>query len=344
MRLDAGESFEALAAELSEDAGTSGQGGDLGWVSRGLLVGPFEDMLFAMEVGDVEGPVETDFGYHVIRLDEIRAGEDRTFESVREELALDFQVRRAEELFYDRASELADRSFDAFDELATVATQMELPLQTLTGFTRDGTVSPFPVSAPVVQVAFSSQALVQRENSNPIELEDDHVLVLRVTDHHPPAEQPLDAVRDEIEQELSHAAAQRLAETASADFLAAIEQAEDVEALAIEHGGTWTLPAWVERTDGEVPTQVLAAAFRSARPAAGAVIRELIPLASGDYAVLMLSAVEAGSIEDIPREARNLQNTQLAEQASMLEVTGYAAEVREDATVRIPEIVLNPVY
>jgi len=349
-RLDAGEDFEALAAELSEDAGTSGQGGDLGWVSKGLLIGPFEDTLFAMEVGDVQGPVETDFGYHIIRLEEIRAGEVRTFESVRDELARDFQVRRSEELFYDRASELADRSFDAFDELVSVATQMELPLQTLPGFTRDGSTSPFSISAPVVQAAFDPLALEQRGNSGPIELADDHVLVLRVTGHHPPAEQSLDAVRDRVEQELLRAAAQELAETASADFLAALEALQpeeadlDLEAAAQELGGAWTATAWVERTDGQVPTQVLAAVFRSVKPSADAVVRELVPLASGDSAVFLLSSVEAGQIDAIPREEQNLRHTQLAEQAGMFELTGYAAEVRNDATVRIPDIVLNPIY
>lgn len=343
-RLDEGEDFEALVAEFSEDAGTSGQGGDLGWVSRGLLVGPFEDTLFSMAVGAVEGPIETGFGYHIIRLDEIRPGEIRTFESVRDELAGNFQVRRAEQLFYDQASELADRVFDAFDELATVATQMDLPLRTFSGFTHNGTTSPFPVSAPVVQAAFSPEVLGQRENSGPIELADDHVVVLRVSAHHPPAEQPLEIVREEVEQELLRAAAQRLAEAASTEFLAELGQAEDLEAVAQELGGAWTAVAWVERTDGQVPTDVLATAFRLGKPQAGAEIRELVSVASGDYAVLVLSAVEAGQIDSIPRAEQARNSAQLAEQASMSELTGYAAEVRNEATIIIPDIVLNPTF
>ncbi len=343
-RLDEGEDFEALVAEFSEDAGTSGQGGDLGWVSRGLLVGPFEDTLFSMTVGAVEGPIETGFGYHIIRLDEIRPGEIRTFESVRDELAGNFQVRRAEQLFYDQASELADRVFDAFDELATVATQMDLPLRTFSGFTHNGTTSPFPVSAPVVQAAFSPEVLGQRENSGPIELADDHVVVLRVSAHHPPAEQPLEIVREEVEQELLRAAAQRLAEAASTEFLAELGQAEDIEAVAQELGGAWTAVAWVERTDGQVPTDVLATAFRLGKPQAGAEIRELVSVASGDYAVLVLSAVEAGQIDSIPRAEQARNSAQLAEQASMSELTGYAAEVRNEATIIIPDIVLNPTF
>ena len=380
-RLDAGEDFEALAGELSEDAGTSGQGGDLGWLSRGLLVGPFEDALFAMEVGDVQGPVKSDFGYHVILLDEIREGDVQTFESVREELAGDYQNSRAEQLFFDQATGLADRAFDAFDELASVAADMGVPLQTFEGFTRTGSVSPFSANAPVVQAAFTPEILEQRENSELVEVSDDHVLVLRVADHHPPAEQPLEAVRTDIEEELTRAAAEALADAAAAEFLTqmvelpleaeetadaaedagVVADAEDptdadaqveeeapadsgsaLAALASEHGGAWTAPRWIERTDPGVPTEVLATAFRARQVQAEGVIREQIPLASGDHAVATISGVRPGNVDGLAREEQLQQISQLSEQAAMYELTSYAGQVRDQATVRIPEVVLDP--
>ena len=126
--------------------------------------------------------------------------------------------------------------------------------------------------------------------------------------------------------------------------VAVIDTGDDVSLLAEELNGAWFPEAWVERADADVPTQVLAAAFRWARPAEGSVLREIVPLASGDYAVLALSGVEPGSVDAIPREERNAQNAQLAEQASLAELSAYAREVRDDATVRIPDIVLNPIY
>ena len=386
-RLEAGEAFEALAMELSEDAGTSGQGGDLGWLSRGLLIGPFEDTLFAMEAGAVEGPIKTDFGYHVIRLEEVRAGEVQTFEQVREELAADYQTARAEELFYNQANELADRAFDAFDQLAGVAADMEVGLRTFEGFTRTGSLSPFDDSAPVVQAAFSPEVLEQGENSGLVEISGDHVLVLRVAAHHPPAEQPLAAVRADIEEELTRAAAEGLADAAAAAFLArmaelpvertaleapggaaaANQTGEDEAApgdtedaapddgqsepapsapsplavLASEHGGTWTPASWVERTDPSVPTEILAAAFRG-RLAETEVVRQQIPLASGDQAVVAVAGVRPGNADSLTRAERQQQITQLSEQAATFEITSYAGEVREQATVRIPDVVLDP--
>ena len=386
-RLEDGEAFEALAMEVSEDAGTAGQGGDLGWLSRGLLIGPFEDTLFAMESGAVEGPIKTDFGYHIIRLEEVRAGEVQTFEQVREELAADYQGARAEELFYNQANDLADRSFDAFDQLAGVAADMGVELRTFEGFTRTGSLSPFDDSAPVVQAAFSPEVLEQGENSGLVEISADHVLVLRVAAHHPPAEQPLAAVRADIEEELTRTAAERLADAAAAAFLermaelpaertapeapgstaAASETVEGEPApdgtgaaapddgqsesappapsplavLASEHGGTWTPASWVERTDPVVPTEILAAAFRG-RLAEAEPVRQRIPLASGDQAVVAVTGVRPGNADSLTRAERQLQVTQLSEQAATFEITSYAGEVREQASVRIPDVVLDP--
>src|SRR5262245_10192642 len=84
-RLRGGEDFAAVAAEVSADAGTKAQGGDLGWLARGMLPGAFEDALFAMQVGQISEPVRGDDGLHIIRLEEVRAGDVQPFEAVREE-------------------------------------------------------------------------------------------------------------------------------------------------------------------------------------------------------------------------------------------------------------------
>ena len=392
-RLDAGETFEDLAAEVSEDPGTSGQGGDLGWLSRGT--GLFQDAVFDMELSEVRGPVKSEFGYHIIRLDDIREGEVRTFESVREELAVEYRDVRAEELFFDAAEELDARAFDAFDELTSVAADMELPLETFTGLTRSGTSSPFPVADPAIQTAFSAEVLDLGENSRLIEILEDHVAVLRVSAHHPPQEQPLEAVRAEIEAELARSAAEALADAAAADFLvqaadlapaevgmtddsggevdgsgeaegsgdpdssdAAAEQASSDEAeseqesapepqselaaLATDLGGAWTDRAWVRRTDTAVPVEILASVFNARPDGEGAVVRERIAIANGDEAVVLVTAIRPGNGDQLTREELQSRMTALAQATAGFELAGYAQHVREQATVRIPEEVLDP--
>ena len=383
-RLDAGEAFEDLAAEVSEDPGTSGQGGDLGWLSPGT--GAFQDAVFDMELGEVRGPVKSEFGYHIIRLDDIREGEVRTFDAVREELEVEYRDVRAEELFFDAAQELDALAFDAFDELASVAADMELPLQTFEGLTRTGTSSPFPVADPVIQTAFSAEVLELGENSRVIEILDNHVAVLRVTAHNEPLERPLEAVRTEIEVDLARTAAEALAGGAAAEFLTraallpaadsggadaedgadsedadaeqtspdevaseqearqeAVSEAQgELAALAGELGGSWMESAWLRRTDTGVPLNILTIVFNSRPDGEGAEVRERVPLANGDEAVVLMTAVRPGSADRLTRDELQARLTALAQATTGFELAGYAQHVRDQASVRIPDEVIDP--
>jgi peptidyl-prolyl cis-trans isomerase D len=304
---------------------------------------PFEKALFALQPGAISDPVRSDFGFHVIKLDEIRPATVRPFEEVRDELAADLRTRKAEQLFYDRSNQLADRSFDAYNQLATVANDLKLPLKTIANFPRTGDPAVFANSAPVVQAAFDEQNVDSGRNSSLVELADDQVIVLRVTAHHVPTAKPLQEVHDQIRDELKRARAQELAEQASQAFLTAIQAPNaDPAALATQQNGVWTAPAWVERTTPSVPTEVLAAAFGLPKPANGEVTREHVALANGGHAVLALSNVQAGLPDSIPQSERDQRQRQLADQSAYSELTGYVGTLREQATVRIPQDVIEP--
>jgi peptidyl-prolyl cis-trans isomerase D len=107
----AGADFSQLAKDNSKDPGSASQGGDLGWAQRGMFVGPFEDALFAMQPGEIRGPIKTQFGYHVIRLDDIEAGKLRSYDDVRTELEAAYRQERSQTIFYDESQKMADQSF-----------------------------------------------------------------------------------------------------------------------------------------------------------------------------------------------------------------------------------------
>lgn len=342
-RIRNGEDFAAVAGEVSADAGTKRQGGDLGWISRGMLEGAFEDALFGMQAGEVSAPVRTATGFHIVRLDEIRAAEQQPFELAREELAVEVKTRRAESEFYDRANELGERAFNAYNELATVATAAQLPLKTLRGFPRAGDPNVFANGAPVVQAAFSEEIVDSGRNSELIELAEDHVLVLRVTTHNVPQTRPLDEVREQIRTELTNERAQELAEEAAVAFLGDLTQgAADAAAAAAARNGTWVPAAWLQRTDGAVPTEILSTAFGMSKPAAGTVLRETVALANGNHAVVVLSNVAAGEPSSMSQADRDQRRTQLADQSARADLTSYRGNVRDAASVRIPDAVLQP--
>ena len=368
-RAQAGEDFAALATEHSDDAGTKTQGGDLGWIGRGLLVGPFEDALFAMQPGEVRGPVKTDFGYHIIRLEEVRSGGMQTFAEVRDTLAEEYRTRTAEDLFYEQANRLEELAFDAYDELASVATAMNVPLRTLSAYPRSGDANAFANNAPVVQAAFDAELLASGNNSKVIELGDDRVLVLRVTAHNPPVPLPLESVAEQIRADLARAAAVERAQAAANAFYAqltgdadavgaasvgaasaatdradvgAASAAIDAAALAAAHSGMWYAPRWVERDAADVPAELIGVAFGATAPLPAEGITEVVPMASGDHAVLVLSAIAPGDPETVPLEQRDQQQVQLIRDSAISELTAYAADVRDRASVRIPDEVIDP--
>ena len=135
---NAGADFAQLAKEHSKDPGSAEQGGDLGLAERGVYVGPFEDALFGMQVGEIRGPVKTQFGYHVLKLEEIEPGHQKTFEEARAEVEDEFRRERAQNSFYEATEKLSDAAFSALTELDSVAKTMNLPLREVKGFTREG--------------------------------------------------------------------------------------------------------------------------------------------------------------------------------------------------------------
>ena len=343
-RLDAGEDFAALAMEVSDDAGTRTQGGELGWIARGTLPGPFEDALYSMELDEIRGPVETDFGLHIMQLEELRAGSEQPFEAIGEELREQYRSELADQSFYDRANELADKAFDAYDELATVAAETGLPLKTANDFPRTGDPTLFANSAPVIQAAFDLELLEQGINSPLIELADNHVLVLRATEHKLPAPLSLEEVREDIRVELTRLKAEELAADAADTFGDETQAGAETQEGAEARGGRWFGRRSVARNDADVPTELVAAAFSMIAPADGQPARQRVPLASGDQAFVILHAVTAGRPEDIAREQRDQRQRDLAEQAAGMELQSYVGNVRNEATVRIPEEILNPQF
>lgn len=347
-RLDAGEDFAAIAAELSDDAGTSASGGDLGWMGRGVLAGPFEDALFAMAVGEVRGPVETEFGFHVLKLDEVRAGDQLPFETVRDDLQAELASDRAYSTFIDQANDLANDAFDARDDLQTVAEDYGLPLQTIEGLTRTSMPSQLPNPAAVVAAAFDDRAIATRENSDLIELNDEHVAVIRVAAHNLPEARTLEEVTDEIRAILENENAADLATEAAIRYLDALtaDDSGDVlalaETLAADSGATWNAPAWVVRSSNTAPAAIASLVFNQPRPTDGTPAILRAPVGTGDQAVVLFTRVEAGVPEDITVEAREEGQAELRALAAEEEFNIYASDAIQRASVRIPDEVLDP--
>jgi peptidyl-prolyl cis-trans isomerase D len=337
-RAKGGEDFAALASENSDDPGSKGQGGDLGWATRESFVAPFSEALFAMAPGEIRGPVQTQFGYHVIRLEEVDAAHQRSFEEVRDEIEADFRRERAQARFYEQSQALADEAFASLGELDSVAGKMGLKLQTVAGFTRQGG-GPFGAERKVIEAAFSDDVLQERQNSPAISLGEESVVVLRVTDHQPPAQRPLDGVRAEVEATLRNQAARQAAEAAAKAAVERLAAGSSLGAVATELGAQPTGPATFTRGDEAIPLELRKAVFQAPAPAHGAASHGTAVLSNGDAVVFAVNDARAGALS--PEAAAQFADSvqRAARQTALAEFAAYMAELERNAKVtRNPKV------
>jgi peptidyl-prolyl cis-trans isomerase D len=328
----AGADFAVLATKNSDDPGSKGQGGDLGWATRESFVGPFADALFAMQPGEIKGPVKTQFGYHVIKLEGIEPGAQRSFEDVRAELESDYRRDQAQALFYERSQQLADESFAALTELESVAEKLGLELRTVEGYTRQGG-GPFGADKKLIDAVFSDDVLKQGQNSQAVSIGEETVVVARVTDHQPPQQRPLADVRGEVEASLRAEAAGKAAEAAATAAAAKVAAGASV-ADAAKELKLQPLPATtVTRRMEGLPPELAKALFTVPAPAPGKVSTGTAKLANGSAVAFAVTAARPGTMptDDQAQVADALK--QLGGGIGQAEFAAYLGEIERTATI-----------
>ena len=203
------ETFEELAKQYSDDPGSAAQGGDLGWAETGLFVPEFESALFSMNLGDTSEAVKTDFGYHLIRMDDIKPGQQQAFEDIEYELELEYSRLLAEEELFELADQMADLTLQSYNELSTVAEKMSLKKSNLDAFTRTG--STFLHQDPeMVNILFSPGSIELGENT-PLFQIGDSVIVARAKAHRLPSTRDFVEVQGDIQSFIMNQEAMKLA-------------------------------------------------------------------------------------------------------------------------------------
>lgn len=331
-RIAAEESFEALAREFSNDPVSAAEGGSLGWAGPGDYPEAFEEALFALEVGQTSAPVRTEFGYHLIRLDEIRAGSQQPFDEMRAELADELRMQKATDKYYALADAIDDLALENSGSLDAVADDTGLTVRQVDVFSRSGG-DPLGYSQALVDAVFSVAVLEDGENSPLIELADDRAVVVRVVEHRPAAQQAFAAVRDSVETAFRLEQAATKARGRGAAVLAGLQAGDSFESLAGQH--TFDVPEvrQLTRTSGDIAPELLAAIFRAPNPGAGPAVNQGVELASGGYAVFRLAEVIPGRPDSIPQQQRDARKQELAQQDGGMAAAAIIANLRGTAKV-----------
>jgi peptidyl-prolyl cis-trans isomerase D len=289
-RLEQGEDFAALAKELSDDSGSAGDGGDLGFAGPGVYDPAFEEALYALDKNAVSAPVRSEFGWHLIKLLDVQAPEVPSFASLEEKLKRDLKARQVEQRFVEVAKELEDSAFEASD-LAQPAQELGLEVKLTEAFGRQGGSEGLSANRQVIQAAFSDEVLEDGSNSSVIELDPDTVVVVRVKEHSKPEQLPLEQVQDSIREQLTKVRASEAVKAKGEALLAALRSGQTPIEQA-DAAQSWQVVEAATRSHEGVEPAVLQTLFRMPKPAsADTPSFATVSLNNGDLVVLRLNGV-----------------------------------------------------
>ena len=332
-RLQAGESFEELAREYSKDGGTSSQGGDLGSLTRSQLSDELGRAIFSMAEGALEGPVKSEYGYHIVRLERVFEQGSLPLDEVRSELLRELRDREAETAFRDVEVQISDALFDAVD-LQSIAASVGIDVESASGFSRAGG-EPFGANQAAIDAVFDSVVLNDGRISEFIELDANTSAIFKVTQYNEATRQPFGDVRDQIEDEIRAQEAELLMIARAEQILAAMAEGVDFGQAAEAAGATVAEPQLVSRQDQEIDQAVLFEVFAAGKPTQAAPVRGRVRNIEGGYTVYNLEAVLPGRPESIPLAERDSRKLQLAQQSGIGDYRAFVQALYDSANVAI---------
>jgi peptidyl-prolyl cis-trans isomerase D len=242
------DSFAELAKKNSQDTGSATNGGDLDFFARGAMVKPFEDAVFAMKKGDISEVVESDFGYHIIKLTDIKAPKQRSFEELRTGIEADLKTQQAQRKFAETADTFTNGVYEQSDSLKSIADKLKLEIKTATNLTRKaapGTTGPL-ANPKFLAAIFGPDAVEKKHNTEAIETAPNQLTAGRITQYSPARTLPFADVRSVVRERVVAARATELARKEGMEKMAAWKAAPAAAtmpaAVVVSRDQSQTLP------------------------------------------------------------------------------------------------------
>jgi peptidyl-prolyl cis-trans isomerase D len=314
--------FAELAKKESQDSGSAAKGGDLGWFGRGMMVKPFEDAVFEMKQGEVR-VVQSEFGWHVVRVTGVQAAKTRPLAEVRKEIADELAQQKGAKQFAEAAEGFSNTVYEQSDSLSPVAERYKLPVQTTDWIERGRGQGLGALDNPKLLAAlFSPDAVQDKRNTDAIEVAPSTLVSAHVIAHEPAKQREFAEVKDEILAELRQREAVELAHKEGEAKLAALRKGD--KAIS-----SWSAPKQVSRQDAQgLPAEALrrvVAADVSKLPAyVGVPARDA-------YLLLRISKV----IDQAPKAQEKQVEAQSAQMLGAADYEAYVASLKSNADISI---------
>ena len=304
--------FAKLAAQDSEDLGSKRQGGDLGWLEKGVTNPAFDAAMFALQKGQISKPILSPDGYHIIWLRDVRSGESKPFAEVRDQLVKEATAADRDRMYNDVAGKMSDNTYQNPASLEPAAQALSLPIKSTELFSRKGGEG-VAANPKVIAAAFSDDVLVQSNNSSLIDLGNDHSVVIHVDKHVPAAARPLADVHADVAKKILDERIAAAGKKLSDDALARLDKGEAMPAVATAMNAQVKSVNEATRQSTDVPAVLLTQAFLMPHPASGKSQFAAVDMKDGTYALLAVDKVQGGDLSKVPPEQRDSLRQQMAQ-------------------------------
>lgn len=319
--------FGALALEFSNDPGSAENDGDLGFLSRGLMVEAFDNALFESEKGAIVGPIQTQYGFHIIRVDDVKGVETTPFSEVKSVIEKDIRKAKVEETYLAASQVFSDRVYTDYDSLAPVAEELGLTLQTSDWITRDSAGYNTLLAKPeLLQAIFSAESMEEKRNTEAYEVQPKTLVSARMVEYALEEAMAFEDVADEVKDFLKSQGALDKAVAEGELALASLEAGQEVD------GAEWSKPGMVTlvKRQGLHP-EGLRAVFAVPKDALPAHIG--MPIDDGRYVVFRVSQIV--DLKEVTEDDLNTAKNQLQQMMQQQQMNAYIASLREKANVRV---------
>ena len=306
----ANKDFATLAKEQSDDKLTAKTGGDLGLFNAGTMEKAFEQAVSTLKLDEVSNPVKSAFGYHLIKVTELTAGDVKPFDSVKNEITQAYQKSQAENTFYESGETLTNMSFEHPDNLQAVADTLGLTIKKSDLFTKDKGEG-IAAEDKIRGAAFAEEVL-QGNNSSPIELGSDRLVVLRQLEHKEAAARDLNSVKAQIAAVLLLDKAKLQTVAKAKQIATRLQAGESLQTVAAENKLEIKKVAGLTRNKTDIQPQLLEAVFKAAKPAGDKPSVTIVPLATGEQVVVSLTKVTVGTMSEDDKKKLELAKKNIA--------------------------------
>ena len=330
-----GSSMDEVVKQKGENTGFDVEVSNNDFLTKGILEQQVDDVVFSMKEGGISDPIQTDTGIYIVKLKKITGGKTTAFDDVRDQVETDYRHSKAETKYFDIADKLANLAFENPDSLEVISEKLGLTVNKSDFFSRERKGKDLLSNPKVISASFSEDVLINGNNSEPIEVGENHIIVLRVLEHHQEKIKPLEDVRKDIITRLKYEKARTETEKLGKEIIAELEKNTPQKEITEKYKLEWKTGTDVRRDDKNINPVILRTAFSAGRPGKDKPVFSGGLLASGDYAVTIVHDVkdnEKGSMTD--EEMKSLK-TQLQQLDAINTWTEFISDLKARADIEV---------